>query len=181
MASADLKRKSTMISAQAVNEYIKSAGQYEIKHFLEDDKTKGVTLSSKYDGNNLMGKDTPGPGQYNLMSASGNTRPNTPGVKIGTATRDGKKDNSTPGPGQYNGTYRDRNGPTVKIGSSQRDFRIGDISTPGPGSYDLNYNKHAGGVSILGHRTAKTGDDNPGPGTYNPNSNAVHERPATAK
>jgi hypothetical protein len=71
---------------------------------------KGVTLSSKYDGNYLQASDTPGPGQYNL-NASLNIRPKTPGVRIGTANRYGKDDNSTPGPGQYNGEYRFRKGP----------------------------------------------------------------------
>lgn len=128
-----------------------------------------------------MGSDTPGPGQYNLAGSSNSARANTPGVKIGTASRNEKYDNSTPGPGQYNGNYRDRNATGVKIGSSQRGLQVGDISTPGPGSYDLNFNRHGQGVSILGHRSSRYGDDNPGPGSYNPNNNAVRERPASAK
>ena len=104
-----------------------------------------------------------------------------PGVKIGTASRHGKHDNSTPGPGQYQGNYRERQGPSIKIGTSLRSFARGDISTPGPGSYDLNLNKSVGGVTIGGQRKERSRDDIPGPGTYNPDSRAIRERPATAK
>lgn len=158
-----------------------SAGQYECKHFLEGGNSKGVTLSSKYDGNHLLMTETPGPGQYNL-SAETTLRPKTPGVRIGTANRYGKYDSSTPGPGQYNnGDYRSRKGPTIKIGSSQRGFNRGEISTPGPGSYELNASRELHGITISGSRQKKSGDQIPGPGAYNPDSNFVRDRPATAK
>lgn len=123
--------------------------------------------------------DTPGPGQYNI-SSNGN-RPKTPGVRIGTSSRYSKLDSSTPGPGQYLNSRQGSHVQGVRIGTSQRGFGAQNISTPGPGSYDIQFDKHRNGITISGHKYNGSKEDVPGPGTYNPNANAVHDRPATAK
>lgn len=179
-ASRNPYRNHILSILQDVLFILMAAGQYEVRHFLDQDGNRGVTLSSKYDnGGALHASETPGPGQYNL--SNGGNRGKSPGVRIGTANRYNKSDTTTPGPGQY-GNVRINNGPAIKIGSSVRGVMRPDLlSTPGPGSYDLNGMKGSGGITISGHKYAGNKDDIPGPGTYNPNSNATRDRPATAK
>jgi hypothetical protein len=131
------------------------AGQYELKDFLDLEKSRGVTLTNKHEGGHNTIDYTPGPGQYNLATSVGN-RPKTPGVRIGTAGRSNKFDTKTPGPGQYFGNYRERDSHGVKIGTSQRSFGLNNQSTPGPGAYDLNYNKYIQGITISGSRYGGT-------------------------
>lgn len=84
-----------------------------------------------------------------------------------------------PGPGAYDSLYKNKDAFGAKIGTSKRG-NMGKSDTPGPGAYD-SLHGGKGGVTISGHKGKSKIDENPGPGTYNPDENGTRIRPSSAK
>lgn len=68
------------------------------------------------------------------------------------------------------------------IGKSERGSVNLFKNNPGPGQYNLrNFKNETPKYSISGSRVQQNRAQSPGPGTYNPDKNAVKKRPQSAK
>jgi hypothetical protein len=146
-------------------------GTYTFRGTFEN-PGKGTSMTPRRPNSAMVAASrNPGPGAYNL-TITNKTR--SPTYRIGSASRDtlSREHGSTPGPGNYQprlvgGT------PTIRFGTSSRDWRDGSSCTPGPGSYNIPSKVVEGPRHIITPRrvdAVKSQNDRrlPGPGAYSP-------------
>ena len=147
-------------------------GNYEPRPEIIKDRIKSAKISQG-GKRGLQGNksciDLPGPGMYDSGKKFGDDARK---VTIQGKPNDNFRDLS-PGPGAYGGDAKRVGG--TKFGTGQRS-QLGRTDVPGPGAYDSLHNTR-GGVTISGHKGKSKIDDNPGPGSYNPDGYNPKNRP----
>lgn len=155
-------------SASKGDSAIPGPGQYALKTTVG---TEGPAYGIRGRQESKIENKAPGPGNYNPKDEY--TRHGTPGTVIGKGKRDEiATKREAPGPGNYELNSSLERGKMYSFGTEKREGSLEkqSKSIPGPGTYVAQsfVGKDSQGKSISGKCEIKIKNDNPGPGTYNP-------------
>jgi len=147
-------------------------GSYDAKVIIGNDGPKKSMTSRRPDSASAAGRDTPGPGTYELRVVQ-----NAPAYRLGSSQRSflSKEALNMPGAGTYNPNDRAVRplSPGWRLGTGKRDTASPN-SSPGPGNYNIPSRLQEGPMyGISGRSSTQKLDNKPGPGAYNPSTSYV--------
>lgn len=127
---------------------------------------------------------TPGPGRYDTER----DRSKSHGFKIGSEPKFKADSRNIPGPGQYSPKTSKPPAPGYRFTNSKRASFTRDTYSPGPGRYttrngffDLEENPNKiKGITIRGKMVNRPDNNNPGPGSYSTEVNAIKSKTPSA-
>lgn len=158
-------------------------GQYGYANNVKKDAPKYSLTSRRVDTSPLLGKYSPGPGNYNPSDEFAKT--SQPKYKFGSSSRKDLRRDAGPAPNAYSSMgidSRKKSSPSFGFGSSNRPPLSKTTNSPGPGNYKspskmLEKNGYYMGQKLAGHKK----DDMPGPGNYNPDVSLGKHKSPTCK